>query len=102
MCPGMVLVQRVTGRTRNTARGWYDTRKTASVETSVTQTASGNVLRVTPPPVCCACHDRKKPRQHVLNALQGRQAFVVRQLLLKRRLLCGFGGSTYNACLALT
>lgn len=35
MCPGMVLVQRVTGRTRNTARGWYDTRRTASVETAV-------------------------------------------------------------------
>ncbi len=58
MCPGMVLVQRVTGRTRNTARGWYDTRKTASVETSVTQTVRGkrqmvaNVLRVTPP-LCC-------------------------------------------------
>lgn len=41
MCPGMVLVQRVTGRTRNTAKGWYDTRRTASVETAVSQMVHG-------------------------------------------------------------
>lgn len=41
MCPGMVLVQRVTGRTRNTARGWYETRRTASVETAVPQGSVG-------------------------------------------------------------